>query len=69
LLLFDDETHQNSDLTVPHPGLYERSFVLYPLLEIAPSLVLPNGKTVAEQAKALTESGLDVLVYQSSISL
>jgi 2-amino-4-hydroxy-6-hydroxymethyldihydropteridine diphosphokinase len=69
LLLFDNETHQNPDLRVPHPGLYERSFVLYPLAEITPALVLPNGKTVTEQAKTLTESGLDVLVYQSSISL
>ena len=69
LLLFDNETHQKPDLTVPHPGIYERSFVLYPLAEIAPAIVLPNGKTVTEQAKTLTESGLDVLVYQSSISL
>lgn len=69
LLLFDEQSHQTPELTVPHPGLYERNFVLLPLLEIAPALVLLNGKTVSEQAKTLTESALDVLIYRSSISL
>jgi len=34
LLLFGEEIVDLPDLTVPHPGLYERNFVLYPLAEL-----------------------------------
>jgi 2-amino-4-hydroxy-6-hydroxymethyldihydropteridine diphosphokinase len=34
LLLYGDETIELPELTVPHPGLYERNFVLYPLAEL-----------------------------------
>ena len=43
LLLFNNEIIQNSILTIPHPGLTMRSFVIYPLLEIEENLILPNG--------------------------
>jgi 2-amino-4-hydroxy-6-hydroxymethyldihydropteridine diphosphokinase len=43
LLLFGDEEIANDELTVPHPGIAQRDFVLTPLLEIAPRLVLPDG--------------------------
>ena len=36
------------DLEVPHPRMEERRFVLEPLSELAPDLLLPSGKTVAE---------------------
>ncbi len=42
LLLYGDETHEDEKLTVPHPGLPERNFVLYPLREIAPWLHIPG---------------------------
>lgn len=41
ILLYGDETIQAPGLTIPHPGLMQRSFVLIPLREIAPDLVLP----------------------------
>jgi len=40
ILLYDDRLIDTSELTVPHPGLYDRNFVLYPLAEIAPDLVI-----------------------------
>jgi 2-amino-4-hydroxy-6-hydroxymethyldihydropteridine diphosphokinase len=40
-------------LTVPHPGLAERAFVLRPLADLSPALVLPDGRTVAEALEAL----------------
>lgn len=43
LLLFGDDEIANEELTVPHPGIAERDFVLTPLLEIAPRTVLPDG--------------------------
>ena len=43
ILLFGTQTIHNERLTVPHYGLTEREFVVYPLLEIAPDITLPNG--------------------------
>ena len=47
LLLFDDETLEEPGLTVPHPELTKRSFVLVPLLEIDPDLELPSGEPLS----------------------
>lgn len=44
-------------LTLPHPYMLERAFVLVPLAEIAPALVV-NGKTVGEWRKVLGDAGV-----------
>lgn len=44
LLLYGDYVIQEKHLTVPHPGMLERAFVVTPLLEISPDLILPNGR-------------------------
>lgn len=41
ILLFGDEQRRSEKLTVPHPGLYERDFMLVPLLDISPEAVDP----------------------------
>lgn len=46
IILFGDDIIENSRLTVPHYGMTEREFVLYPLIEIAPELVLPSGQSL-----------------------
>lgn len=43
VLLFGDEAVRSAELTVPHPRLLEREFVVTPLLEIAPHATLPDG--------------------------
>lgn len=43
ILLFGDETIHDIDLTVPHPRMHERAFVLYPLAELQPELTLSQG--------------------------
>jgi len=43
ILLFDDLIIDEEGLTIPHPRMHERRFVLVPLLEIAPRLVDPRG--------------------------
>lgn len=42
LLLYADQKIDTPDLIVPHYGIAERSFVLYPLYEIAPDLEIPG---------------------------
>ena len=42
LLLYGDEVIDEDGLTIPHPRLHERRFVLEPLAEIAPELVIPG---------------------------
>ena len=48
LLLYGDETVGEPGLTVPHPRLYERRFVLEPLAELDPALVVPGRGPVRE---------------------
>ena len=46
LLLYGDETIDESGLAVPHPRIHERRFVLEPLAELAPGLVVSGRGTV-----------------------
>ena len=51
VLLFGDLAADSPELTVPHPRMLEREFVVTPLLEIAPHAALPDGSPVtAERA-------------------
>jgi len=47
ILLFGDEMIETAQLTIPHPGLKLREFVVYPLIEVAPHLILPTGESMA----------------------
>jgi 2-amino-4-hydroxy-6-hydroxymethyldihydropteridine diphosphokinase len=46
ILLYGDKIIRSKKLTVPHPGIKVRDFVLIPLAEISPNLVLPTGEDV-----------------------
>ncbi|MDR2678880.1 MAG: 2-amino-4-hydroxy-6-hydroxymethyldihydropteridine diphosphokinase, partial [Zoogloeaceae bacterium] len=46
LLLYGAETRQSAFLTLPHPRMHLRAFVLAPLAEIAPDLILPGRGSV-----------------------
>jgi 2-amino-4-hydroxy-6-hydroxymethyldihydropteridine diphosphokinase len=48
LLVFGDERLDGPRLTVPHPGLPQRDFVLYPLFEVEPELRIPGAGTLRE---------------------
>lgn len=50
LLLLGDLRVETERLTVPHPELTNRQFVLVPLAELAPEILLPGGRTAAELA-------------------
>jgi 2-amino-4-hydroxy-6-hydroxymethyldihydropteridine diphosphokinase len=61
ILLYDDLILHTKKLTLPHPRMHERAFVLLPLAEIAPDLVIPNGGNVVKLALALQNQGIKKL--------
>jgi 2-amino-4-hydroxy-6-hydroxymethyldihydropteridine diphosphokinase len=61
LLVFGLEQIRTQTLTVPHPGVPARNFVLYPLLDIAPDLIVPGHGRVRELASRVSVDGLSAL--------
>lgn len=61
LLIHGRERLQDQDLTLPHPGIVERNFVLYPLADLAPDLDVPGLGRVAELKGRLAPLGLERL--------
>lgn len=59
LLLFDDLALADERLTLPHPRLAERNFVVYPLSDLAPALRLPDGTAIARLRATLDARGLE----------
>jgi 2-amino-4-hydroxy-6-hydroxymethyldihydropteridine diphosphokinase len=58
LLVYADAQISESDLVVPHRGLPERNFVLYPLRDIAPDLHVPGHGRVSQLAARVGAAGL-----------
>ena len=66
LLLYDDAIINTEDLTLPHPRMFERGFVLLPLAEIAPDLTLPDlslpfGSNIVKLALTFQNQGIKKL--------
>lgn len=61
LLHVDGVQLDDTRLTLPHPRMAERAFVLLPLRDIAPGLPLPGQSTVAEQLARLDLAGCERL--------
>ena len=61
LLLYGDHVLDEPGLTVPHPRLHERAFVLVPLAEIAPALDVPGRGRVADLLAAVDASGIEAI--------
>ncbi|HYB25191.1 MAG TPA: 2-amino-4-hydroxy-6-hydroxymethyldihydropteridine diphosphokinase [Solirubrobacteraceae bacterium] len=60
VLLLDDLEFRSERLTLPHPEVTSRRFVLVPLLELDPSLTLPDGRALADALAALGDDSQDV---------
>ena len=61
LLLYGALVLDTPELSLPHPGLPQRSFVLYPLYDIAPGLVIPGQGAVAALKAGLEDSRIQRL--------
>ncbi|WP_321283227.1 2-amino-4-hydroxy-6-hydroxymethyldihydropteridine diphosphokinase [uncultured Vibrio sp.] len=60
IVLYGNEVINSERLTIPHYGMKEREFVLYPLAEIAPSLQLPDGTEVSSLLNQVDRNGLNI---------
>ena len=58
ILLWGNETIHSERLTIPHAFLKERSFVIIPLMDLAPTLTLPCGTALYTLAESCDQSGL-----------
>jgi 2-amino-4-hydroxy-6-hydroxymethyldihydropteridine diphosphokinase len=61
LIWMSGEIIDEPGLTVPHPGVSTRNFVLYPLADIAPSLSIPGHGKVSDLLKRAGDDGISVL--------
>jgi 2-amino-4-hydroxy-6-hydroxymethyldihydropteridine diphosphokinase len=61
ILLYGDEAINSDKLTIPHPGLCQREFVLYPLAEIAPDLILPTGQSILKLKTSCNPRGITLV--------
>jgi 2-amino-4-hydroxy-6-hydroxymethyldihydropteridine diphosphokinase len=57
LVLYGTETIDTPRLTVPHPRMLERTFVLQPLVDLDPSLATPDGQRLSEALLRVTRQG------------
>ncbi|PMH41252.1 2-amino-4-hydroxy-6-hydroxymethyldihydropteridine diphosphokinase [Vibrio sp. 10N.286.49.B3] len=60
IILYGNEVIDSERLTVPHHGMAEREFVLYPLAEIAPNLQLPDGTKLTTLIDRVDKNGLSI---------
>lgn len=58
ILLYGNEIIETEQLTIPHVGLKERNFVLYPLAELDSNLKLPDNSNLSDLLAACSTEGL-----------
>lgn len=61
LLLYNDIIMQTPELTLPHPRMHDRGFVMLPLAEIAPELVIPGQGSAGALAARCQDQGVEKL--------
>jgi 2-amino-4-hydroxy-6-hydroxymethyldihydropteridine diphosphokinase len=64
LLAYNDSVIDSADLTLPHPRLHERAFVLFPLQEIAPQWTHPQGGMTVQAMINKLPPGQDIRLWR-----
>jgi 2-amino-4-hydroxy-6-hydroxymethyldihydropteridine diphosphokinase len=59
ILFYDDLQSEDADLTLPHRELFRRAFVLVPLAEIAPDLMIA-GRKIGDAARDVNRQGIEI---------
>ena len=67
ILLYGKQQIKKEHLTIPHSGMKQREFVLYPLLEIAPELNLPSGEKLSDIVQTCPINGLQKMTHAALI--
>jgi 2-amino-4-hydroxy-6-hydroxymethyldihydropteridine diphosphokinase len=60
LIAYDDVSIEKPELTLPHPRLFERAFVLVPLAEVSPDRMI-GGRSIASALARLSTVGIERL--------
>jgi 2-amino-4-hydroxy-6-hydroxymethyldihydropteridine diphosphokinase len=68
LLAFHDEIHNTDELTVPHPRLHERAFVVLPLSDIAPGWRHPLLEKTTNELLKLLPQGQDARPMEAKVA-
>lgn len=61
ILLYDNQIIHNERLTVPHYDMQNREFVIVPLYEISPELILPDGVSLQQLVKRFSSHQMAIL--------
>lgn len=68
ILLYADHIIQSERLTVPHYDMHQREFVIIPLVEIAPHLVLPNGQSIQTLAQKFADHHMVIVKHKNEFT-
>ncbi len=61
ILLYGNQIVATDRLQIPHPRVHERNFVLYPLADLAPALIFPDGRSLADLLATCSDNGIEAI--------
>lgn len=64
ILIFGDKVVSSQELTIPHPQMKNRAFILIPLQEISPCFIFPDGESIAEAVRKIDFRVENNRIYQ-----
>ena len=65
ILSYNDLIIHTKELTIPHPQIGNRNFVLIPLMELAPDMILPGYENSVEELYEMSRDTCEVFIFES----